>query len=457
MATSTPVVGKIGKSRGSGAARPPRSRGVRAAWLLLVVVAAVIVGAAAGRLLSPSPSGPALTLAPSDEGAAEIDRLSRRVAEAPADVAAWQQLGVTATRRAALTGDAALYALAARAFDGADAAAPDQLGTLVGRGNLNLSLHDFTTARALGERAVALAPRNVAALGVLVDAQVELGAYDDAAETLQRMLDASPALPALARASYLRELHGDLDGAVRALRQAVVAGGDAAYDVASVTALLGDLHGRRGDLAAADRAYTEALQDFPGLPPAVIGKARVLAASGDRTAALALLRDLTERMPHPGALILRSELAHLQGGATEAARADELVRAVASLQEANGQIVDLEMALYEADRGDDPGRAVALARRAHAARPDNVFVNDALAWALHRSGDSEAAAPFMRRALRLGSRDPLLRFHAAVIHAANGDLDRARTDLAAAEAGLAWAAPQHVAEAAALRDRLSDG
>jgi hypothetical protein len=60
------------------------------------------------------------------------------------------------------------------------------------------------------------------------------------------------------------------------------------------------------------------------------------------------------------------------------------VRAVADLQGEQGQVVDLEMALFEADAGE-PARALELAQRAYDARPDNVFTTDALAWATFRA------------------------------------------------------------------------
>ena len=73
-------------------------------------------------------------------------------------------------------------------------------------GELALARHDFRGALALGQRAGAIgAP-------IRVDALVELGRYDDAARELQAMLDRKPNLAGYARASYLRELRGDLAG-----------------------------------------------------------------------------------------------------------------------------------------------------------------------------------------------------------------------------------------------------
>ena len=81
---------------------------------------------------------------------------------------------------------------------------------------------------------------------IRVDALVELGRYDAARAELQAMVDRRPNLSGYARVSYLRELHGDLDGAVEAMRLAVDAGGPAAENGAYVSTLLGELERRRG-------------------------------------------------------------------------------------------------------------------------------------------------------------------------------------------------------------------
>ena len=92
--------------------------------------------------------------------------------------------------------------------------------------------------------------------------------------------------------------------------------------------------------------------------------------------------------------------------------------------------VDLELALFEADHGD-PATALELAETAYAATP-TVRAADAVAWALHRLGRDTEATAHRDEALRLGSRDPLLRYHAGAISAAVGDAKAARADLESA-------------------------
>lgn len=419
---------------------PRRSR--TPLWALAAF--AVVAGLGIGRFVTAGDGdrAPAALAFSSVAGPDErITALQSTVAADPGDATAWRLLGTAYALRGAETQDPAMLDAAAEAFDRAAALAPDDPALLVGRGVLALTNHQFARAAQLGGEAIDRLPANADALAVLVDAQVELGRYDEAAGTLQRMLDARPGLPALARTSYLRELAGDLDGAREAMRRAAVAGAASTYDVASVTALLGDLHRKGGDLEAASEAYRKALDAAPGLLTAQAGSAWVRAALGDVDGAIGDLQRLTDRMPAPSLLLL---LHDVQAGSRSPAADDtaELIRAVASLQEASGQVVDLEMAIFEADVAEDPDRAVDLARRAQAARPDNVFVDDAMAWALFRAGDTDAAVPFAEEALRLGTTEPLLRYHAAEILSAAG-----RVEEAAGHLGIAlrdpWFSFQH--------------
>ena len=429
-------------------------KGRPSASAAVVLVVAVLIGLGVGRFVtagSPAPEVTTTQVAAADDLAGQVTQLERAVAGDPTDLRSLQALGSAYVSRAAETGDASFYDLSRRALDRAEALAPGDPDTLLARGNLALALHEFDAALELGERALVDRPDTAAVLGVVVDAQVELGRYDEAAVTLQDMLDRKPGLPALSRVSYLRELQGDMAGAITAMQQAREAGTAGSHDTAVVTTLLGDLLHRRSELAEADATYDDALRTAPGLVNALHGKARVQAARGDVAGAAAALGSVVDRQPTVDGLTLLAELQALAGDPA-AEETEALGRAVAQLQQQSGSVVDLEMALFEADRGD-AGTAVRLARAAHAARPDNVFVNDALAWALLRSGAASAAVPHVEQALRLGSADPLLRYHAAEVYAAVGDDDRARAELRTV-AATPWFSFGHLRSAGELADRL---
>ncbi|HET6550023.1 MAG TPA: tetratricopeptide repeat protein [Solirubrobacter sp.] len=326
---------------------------------------------------------------------------------------------------------------------------PEALATA---GELALARHDFRGALALGARAGTLgAP-------VRVDALVELGRYRAAERALQAMVDRKPNLSGYARVSYLRELHGDLAGAAAAMRLAVAAGGPAAENDAYVGALLGELERRRGRPAAARRAFERALVLDPGHPGAEAGLARLdaeragdpragapasdAAARRGLAAAIARLRPLVARLPLPEYVIALGEDELAAGRRATAKRHFALVAAEQRLLRAAGVDTDVELAIFEADHGD-PRRAVALARRGRRAAP-STRAADALGWALTRAGHPRAGYRWARRALRLGSVDPLWRARAglsaiAAGHRAEGE-EHLRIALAHGLDGWPWQA-----------------
>jgi tetratricopeptide (TPR) repeat protein len=385
-------------------------------------------GAAAGP---PAFAAPLLRGAGSTD--AEIRRLQAAVrAGAPQEA----ELAAAYLQKVRETGDPSFYARADGVLRRALARGPEDAAELVEAATLAAGRHDFRAALRLGRRARALQPEAVAPYPVLVDALVELGRYSAAERTLQRMLDLKPSLPAYARVSYFRELHGDLAGAADAMARAASAGGAVSENVASVQTLLGDLELARGRLGRARRAYAMAVTAFPGYVPAAAGRARLAAARGDLTGAIGRWRRIVDRLPLPEHAIALAE-AELAAGRRTAARRDlALVRAQQALVSGAGVNTDLESSVFEADHGD-PRRAVALARRAWQAAP-SVRSADALGWALTRAGRPAAGLRWARRALRLGSLDPILLYHAGMAAWAAGRDDEGRRQLRTALAhGLA--------------------
>ncbi len=320
--------------------------------------------------------------------------------------------GEAALQKARETADPSFYRQAEALFTRAHRGAPKDADPLVGLGTLALARHDFREALRLGQQAHRLAPELVRPYAVVVDAQVELGRYRDAARSLQRMVDLKPNLASYARVSYFRELHGDLDGAVEAMRLAVSAGGGSAESVAYVQTLLGNLELARGRSAAAGRAYATALARFPGYVPAIAGRARLDASRGRLDRAIAGYKRVTDRLPLPEYVIALGEAELANGDRASARERFALVDAERRLLSAAGVNTDVEFALFEADHGDGR-RGVALGRRAWRDAP-SVRSADALGWALTRAGRPDEGLRYARRALSLGSRDPSFLVHAGL-------------------------------------------
>ena len=363
---------------------------------------------------------PAAPPAGSASPAARVAQLQNQLRARPGEPRLLTDLGVAYLARARQSADPDFYSKAAVALDQSQAAAPGQERTMTALGLLALARHDFRAALGWGGRAHTANPDASEPLGVVVDAQVELGRYPQALEDAQRMADLRPDLASLARVSYLRELHGDAGGALEAMRQAVDAGAGAPTDLAEVRTLLGDLYLGAGRLDDAETAYRQAVADVPGHAAAEVGLARVTATRGRLADAAVRLDAAAQRLPLPGTVALLGDVRAALGQHAKAAEAYRLVRAIEALNRANGVAVDLELARFEADHaraaGGDAARAVAMARKARAARP-TVYADDTLAWALRQAGRPREAQLYARAAVRLGTRDALLWYHLAAVEA----------------------------------------
>jgi tetratricopeptide (TPR) repeat protein len=393
-----------------------------------VFVAVLAVLALVNRSSAPPPNPVASSPAGAESTAistqARIDDLGAVIEAGGATPQTYATLGEALLQRVRETGDPSLYTRAEMAFGEALERDPHSLDATVGMGTLALARHDFAAALRHGQTARREHPRSFAPFAVLVDSQVELGRYAAAERTLERMIDFKPGLASYARVSYFRELHGDLGGAIAAMRLAVDAVPATGENRSYVQTLLGNLELQRGRLDAAGAAFGAALASFPDYAPASAGLAAVDAARGRFGPAIERLRGVVERLPLPEYVIALAETEQAAGRAAAARRDYDLVRAEAELLRANGVNTDVELALFEANHGSAE-RAVALGRRVWRAAP-SVRSADAYAWALSAAGRDAEAYAISREAMRLGSRDPLFLYHAGMIARRAGDLDAAR-------------------------------
>ena len=344
------------------------------------------------------------------------------------DIGAYATLGAAYLQRSRETGDPSYYGKAQAVFEAALARDPQNLDALIGEGALANARHQFRDALALGEQARALNPTIARSYGVIADAQIELGMYQEAVATLQQMVDLRPDLASYSRLSYARELHGDVAGAVAMMERAVMAGGPSTENSLWVRAQLGNLHFNSGDLSAAEANYTQALAIAPDYVYALAGIARVRAAQDRFAESIALYKRAIGQMPLPEFVIGLGETQEAAGQTADAAMQYELVRAMQQLFAASGVDTDLELALFEVDHGSDPRAALALARTAYARRP-SIKAADTLAWALLKTGQPAEARRYADEALRLGTRDALMLYHAGAIAQAQGDSSAARAYL----------------------------
>jgi len=335
-------------------------------------------------------------------------------------------LGLAYAQRARETGDAAYYLRSEAVLRRARELEPKNTYALTGLGGLALARHRFADALAIGREARIAAPSSAAPFGIVGDALVELGRYDEAFAAFDRMAALKPNASSYSRISYARELTGDVAGAIETMELAVDASIGRPEASAWSAVELGKLHWSVGRVTAAAASFRLALVFVPGYAPALDALARVEAARGRTKQAIALQRRAVEAIPLPHLVAQLGDLLAVAGRPVEAQEQYALVGAIERLQIANGVETDLETALFRIDHGIRLRDTLTLARAARAARP-SVLGDDVLAWALVRNGRCAEARIASVRSLRLDQRDASFFFHRGMIERCLGNGAAART------------------------------
>jgi tetratricopeptide (TPR) repeat protein len=151
------------------------------------------------------------------------------------------------------------------------------------------------------------------------------------------------------RISYIRELHGDLPGAMDMMQHAVDAGTSNLESTAWVRTQLGNLYFNTGNVDQAAFEYERTLQDRPNYVYAMAGLGRVQAAQGNPGAAIKLLEKAVAIMPMPEFVITLGDLYQTTGQQEKASQEYKLVATIEKLYRANGVDMDMEIALFNAD------------------------------------------------------------------------------------------------------------
>ncbi len=357
-----------------------------------------------------------------------IEGMQARVSGNSQDYMALTNLAIAYLQKARETNDPTYYTQAGQALDKALTLKPDYYDAVSSFGSLELSRHEFSKALDWGTKAKNINPRKSFAFGVIGDAQIELGRYDEAVNTFQQMVDLKPDLSSYSRVSYARELYGDVPGAIEAMLQAVDAGSPAAENTAWTRVQLGNLYFNSKQRDKAETEYKHALSDYPDYLHALAGLAQVKAAKGDTEGAIKLYQQSLAIVPLPQYLTALGDLYTLKGDAASAKQQYDTVLYIYKLFEANGVNANAEKAAFLSDQGQDPAQAVKLAELAAKERND-VHTMDTLAWSLYGAGRYQDALAAEKKAMRLGTQNALFFFHAGMIYEKLGDHANARQNL----------------------------
>nr|MBA3913305.1 hypothetical protein [Terriglobales bacterium] len=279
-----------------------------------------------------------------------------------------------------------------------------------------LGEHQYPAALELAQTLNKRVPDDVMVYGLLTDANMELGNYEDAERAAQWMLNLRPGnVPGLTRAASLRELFGDVEGAEELMGLALQA--DPLNDGAHRAAMLARMSHLRllsGKTDAAEHLSREALTALPNYSPALESMAEVRTAQGRYEDAATLFSQRYQLSPSADSLFDWAEALERAGHGAGARKGFAEFESQAITQLNGKDNSNRKLVFYYADYSKQPSNALRVAEREYSWRKD-VYTIDAYAWALHVNGRDSEALKQMERALAVGVRDPPMLLHAGEI------------------------------------------
>lgn len=358
-------------------------------------------------------------LSPAEPSLAQAERL---IEKNPKNYEAYNALALALSRRARETSDVKFYGDAEEALKQSFETAPGNFDGERIQVWLLLGKHEFAAAREKALQLNQRMPDDVMVYGFLTDANVELGNYEEAEKSAQLMLNLRPGnSPGITRAAYLRELFGDVDGALELMYMALESTSPSEVeDAAWILTQMAHLQLSVGKVADSEKNLQQALALFPGYHYALGTLAKVRIAQTRYEDVIPLLEQRYRSAPHAENLYDLAETLQLAGRTEEAQKAFAEFEQKSLLETNRADNSNRELMFYYADYAHEPLKALEVAKREFSRRHD-VYTLDSYAWALHVNGQNQEARKPIEAALAVGIRDAKLIRHAGEIALAIGD------------------------------------
>lgn len=368
--------------------------------------------------LEPPPEDPKFPVRRQATPEEAVQIFKKRLEAQPKNVSNRLNLGLAYLRWARESGDEEHYQSAETEFLSVLKAQPKSASAKAYLASAYMAQHKFQEALKLSQEVYAGNPSLTFALATIGDANLELGRYEEAEEAYRKLQKSTkvPVPEILARLARLAEFRGQTDEALKLLKQAIKDEQTSRPDspeLAWYHLRLGEIYFGAGRIEDAGKHLESSLELKENSVPALLALGQVRAAQLRYDDACALYEKAVAQKPD---FDLIGDLATLYSLAGNKSKAEELeAKAVSLVPEAKKIETEARhLALFLADREIQLDLAVESARKELEVRED-VFAYDVLAWALLKNGESEAAWEASEKALRLGTKDARMHFHAGMI------------------------------------------
>ncbi len=345
----------------------------------------------------------------------------------PQDYKSKLSLSQAYIQEARVTGDHAYYDQAAlELLDDVIKNEPQNFDALCCKATVLMSQHHFTEGLEVAKQALPINPNSAFIYGLLCDGYVELGKYTDAVKMCDKMISIRPDNRSYARVSYLREIHGDLQGAIVAAKLAVAAGYPGLEQTEWTRMILAHLYENTGSLDSAEIQYKIALAERPDYPFAIAGLGHIAKLKGNYKLAISAYEKAKTIISEYSFADELTDLYKLNNEPRKANRSSQEVIAMLSplagsdeSSSAHGHYADKELA-YAYLKVPDADKALEHAMIELERRPDNIDVCETVAWVNYKKGDFLKANQMIDKALKTNCQNPSLLCHAGLIKMKSG-------------------------------------
>jgi tetratricopeptide (TPR) repeat protein len=290
-----------------------------------------------------------------------------------------------------------------------------------------LSMHQFEEAKKAAVQTVNLNPYGAGIYGALVDADVELGKYDSAVMMADKMMSIRPDIRSYSRVSYLRQIYGDNDGAIAAMRLAIEAGLPGAENTEWARVTCGDIYLNTGHPDTASMLYQIALEYRPNYAFAEMGLAKAFRAEKKYDEAMQHCKNAIRLLSESSFVSFLADLYELKG---DTDKAKEVRNDVLNLLLEGEKNQPADAAIkHNANRelataylnNHDLDKALEFANNDLAMRPENIDANDLTGWIYYLKGDFKNAKIHAEKTFKTNSRNASQLYKAGLIFIASGD------------------------------------
>ncbi len=354
------------------------------------------------------------------------------------DVQAYLNLATAYIMEGRITGNSSYYSNASikvldKALNGEVVTQDQRFQALSLKSTVLLNMHQFQQALDVAKEGMAINSFNAGLYGALVDANVELGHYDEAVKACDQMLGIRPDLRSYSRASYLRQIYGDNRGAIDAMKMAVDAGVPGMEQTEWARVNLGDLYLNTGSLDSASYTYRTALAYRPDYPYAEMGLAKIARAQKSYDTAINYTKAAIHVLGESSFVSYLADLYELKGDAEKANKTrhdvvdllekseQEQVKNAAVPHNGNRELALAYLNIRDYDK------ALTYAKKDYDMRPSNIDANDLMAWIYFSKGDFAGAQQYAAKTDITHMRNANLLYKNALIYAKAGSQVRADT------------------------------